>query len=224
MNCSIPMLILWLWLLRALSQSPLLSTVTSPRPLGECAALDILTLGNFQKPHTSGLVPHTLVTVAMRKDPSSMFFTTQTPSVQMISAVITCQSLATSTTRYSTTSVLVHYSCRGVACEQQPNNIQTLSYVHLFSFVCEETVNLYTSWDFIPGYSIFVDRITTNSILNPVTSQSGSCSACINDPALSNNPRFRPPSGCIGKSNNVRPTVHVLIKGAFRNKLVTVTF
>lgn len=197
-NCT-AMLILWLWLaVRALSQSPLFSTVSSPRSLGECAALNILTLGKPQKPHTSGLVPYTLVTIAMRRDPFSPFFTTQTPFVQIISAVITCQSLASSTNKYSTTSVLVHYTCRGIACEQQSNNVQTLSYVHLFSFVCEETVNLYTSWDFILGYSVFVDRITTNSISNPTISQSGSCAACVNDPALNHNPRFRPVSGCIG--------------------------
>lgn len=204
-SCSVAIILTWwLWLVPStLLQTPQLSAVTSPQSLGECATFDNLMLGNLVEPRTSGLVSRSLLAVAMRKDPSSIYHTTVTPSVQIISAVVTCQSLAIFATRYSTSSVLVHYTCRGVACEQRQENIQTLSYVHLFSFVCEESVNLYTTWDYVPGFSISIDRITTNTISNPNIASNGSCAFCINDPLFVKNPRFRPTSGCLGMCNNV---------------------
>lgn len=200
-SCCIAKLTWWLWLVpRTLLQTPQLSAVISPRSLGECATFDVLMLGNHEEPSTTGLVSRSLLAAAMRRHQSSLFHTTENPSVQIMSAVVTCQSLALPTTRYSTTSVLVRYTCRGIACEQRPTNIQTLTYVHLFSFVCEESVNLYTTWDYVPGFRVFVDRITTNTIAHPNIAGNGSCASCINDPSLVEleNPRFNSASGCLG--------------------------
>jgi hypothetical protein len=192
-------LVWWLWLIpRTLLQTPLLSVVISPRSLGECAPLDLLMLGNQDLPTSSGLVSQSLLKVAMMRDQSSVYYTTTPPSVQILNAVVTCQSLALTARRYSTSSVLVHYTCSGVACHQISHSIQRLNYVHLFSFVCKESVNLYTGWDYVPGYNVQIDRLTSNTISSASLAREGSCELCINYPSLIKHPRFHPASGCLG--------------------------
>jgi hypothetical protein len=191
--------LLW-WLLliiRALSQIPELSTNARPWLFGRCTSLKRSLLGDFHHPSNSGLISHSLVTVA-KKNQSSIYYTTELPSVRVFHAVRTCQSHDVSLSKYNTASFLVSYTCRGVACEQPSDNIQATRYVHLFSFACH-TTNRYTTWDFIPGYEVHIDRTTTNSISNPVATASGSCSLCSNDPALKSNPLFNLVTGCICK-------------------------
>lgn len=188
-NCEGYIAVLMLIIPMVASQLPQLSTI--PKMLGECAAISILMLGNTDKPDTKGLVPSSLVAIAMKMDQYSLYYTTQAPSVQIMNAVVTCQSLAVHVPRYSTTSVLVDYTCSGVACEQLPDNLQSVSYVHLFSFICENTTNVW-----VPGS---INRTTTNSISNPVTSLYGLCSLCTNNSTLISITRFDSVTGCVGK-------------------------
>lgn len=178
---------------------PLLSDVRSPIPLGECAEFNHSVLGNHEQPDTSGLVPRALLDVAMRRNPSEIFYTNILPVVQIKNSVVTCQSLSRNTSKYSTSSVLVEYICTGIACEQSPSELQNLTYVHLFSFVCDSGTNQYTFWDYVLGYQLHVDRITTNAILNTTISAEGSCTLCSNDPTLTKDPLFSEVSGCLSK-------------------------
>lgn len=194
-------LIWWLFSIQlAVSQLPLLAYIVSPRLLGECLTLAISHLGNTANPDTNGLVPRSLVTIAMARDQTSIFYTTEVPPVQIMRGVVTCQSSAAYVSRYNTISVLVDYTCRGIACEQQPNDIKTVRYVHLFSFVCDGE---YTTWDYVPGYSIYVNRTTTNLISSPIITREGSCSLCSNDPTFIDTPRYDPVTACVGKFNYI---------------------
>lgn len=177
---------------------PLFSTVTIPPLIGNCVSLETSELGTLNIASTRGLVSKGLVTVAMRRDMSSVYHTSQRPLVRIVRAVRTCQSRAIDESWFNTASFLVSYTCSGIACEQLPDDVRTLSYVHLFSFVCQNGSNVYTTWDYVTGYDIHINRTTTNSVSNLVTTLDGSCVLCTNDPALDVNPRFDPITGCVG--------------------------
>lgn len=194
-------ILVW-WLLSipvAISQLPLLANVVSPRLLGECTPLAVSILGNTGNPGTNGLIPRSLVAIATARDRTSIYYTTKTPSVQIVRVAVTCQSSAPHISMYNTISVLVNYTCSGVACEQQPNSVRTIHYVHLFSFVCDSSNSQYTLWDYVPGYSVYVNRTTNNLMSNPTIASEGSCSLCSNDPSFVDNPRFEPVTGCVGE-------------------------
>ena len=177
------------------SQVPQLSNVTAP-PFGEgCFTLKPSMLGNLNALTSSGLVAQSLLAVAMNRDQSSIYHTSQYPLVQIVDAVRTCESLAVFGHLYNTASFLVSYLCKGVACEQAAISTNSKAYIHLFSFVCERGPNLYRTWDFVPGYSVFVNRTTKNSISSPVTATSGQCTLCITG---SKEPGFDPVTGCLG--------------------------
>ena len=178
---------------------PLLSVVRSLGSLGECAEFDSSALGNHKQPAKSGLVPRALLEVAMRRDPSAMLYTDTLPVVQIVDSVVTCQSLSHNTSTYSTSSVLVQYTCRGIACEQLSHDLRNLTYVHLFSFVCDSETNQYTYWDNILGFSLHIDRMTPNAILHANVAAKGSCALCSNDPLFYKDFLFRPVLGCLGK-------------------------
>lgn len=187
----------WLLMVRTFSQLPQLSAITKPRLFGKCRSLEPFMLGEFQHPSRTGLVSYSLVAIA-RRDQSQAYLTTQFPSVQIVSAVRTCQSRDVLIAEYNTASFLVSYTCKGIACEQPPDNVRIVSYVHLFSFVCQRN-HQYTVWNHVPGYDVHINRTTTNSISNPTTTLSGSCALCTTDPIFYNNPHFDPVTGCIGE-------------------------
>ena len=197
-RCASGMLFWWfLFAIKVLAQLPELSVIARPGLFGRCTSLESSMLGDFHYPSTLGLVPHSLMAIA-RRDQYSRYYTTELPSVRVMSAVRTCQSHDVSVSKYNTASFLISYSCRGIACNQPPGEVQNRTYVHLFSFICRNS-NHYTSWDFIPGFEVHINRSTTNSISKPVTTLSGSCTLCTNDPAFNHNPQFDPVTGCICK-------------------------
>lgn len=162
--------------------------------VGECLPLDPSLLGSQETPSDEGLVSSSLLSIASRRIQDSIYYTDQLPFVKITSAVRTCQSLAVTQSKKNTVTFLVDYTCSGVACEQLPESVATQRYVHLFSYVCQHQSNTYSSWD-----NFYINRNTTNSISNPVTTADGKCVYCTIDPGLNNNPRFDPVTGCFGK-------------------------
>lgn len=192
------MFLLWLiFTVRSFSHLPSPSVTARPGLFGRCASLESSMLGDFHYPSTSGLVPHSLMAIA-RRDQSSRYYTIKLPLVQVLSAVHTCQSHDVSLSKYTSASFLVNYICSGIACKQPPDEVRNISYVHLFSFICQNS-NQYASWDSLPGYEVHINRSVTNSISKPVTAPSGSCTLCTNDPAFIYHPQFDPITGCICK-------------------------
>ena len=209
-----PVSVLLLWLLPGLSWAairrgkrrgvfpPTYSIVRGPS-LGNCSSIESSVLGGLFTPSTSGLVPSTLLAIASRRDLTSGFRTDQPPAVQILGIVPICESFDVERFKFNTVTVLVRYTCIGVACEQLPQATRTLTYVHLFSFVCQD--GAYTTWDSIyPEYNLHLNRTTTYSFTDPRVARNGSCALCTNDPEYflqgdRDNSRYDPVTGCVGK-------------------------
>lgn len=163
---------------------------------GSCGHLEISQLGSFGEPSISGLVPSNLQYSAQERSEDDPFYTMDYPLVRINSAVITCESRSPMRTGYGTVSVIVEFTCIGVACEQ--TQLQNRTYSHLFSFVCRPGGTIYETQMSIDGFraSIYLD--TTNSVSNTVTASDGSCVLCTNDISVQTDPRFQQETGCLG--------------------------
>lgn len=171
---------------------------SSSETLGNCVDIEsqLNLLGGQTQPSTDGLIPRNLLVVAQDDhSPSDEYYTTQRPEVVVHSAKITCGSdTPFRNNTFGTVSLLVNYSCRGVACQQRPSEVRSMLYLHQFAFVCETRSNSFTLYSQIAGYAAPVQRSTTNRIHDTVVADAGSCRRCgINPSPVANYDRL---TGC----------------------------
>ena len=191
-------------------QLPRLSHVYELSVVGVCEGHNILEermdlLGSVGKAGTGGLVAQSLRLNAINGGKGSPFYTVDLPQVQILAVKQTCTSKYIQPNRGNQTfAALIDYTCRGVACHQNENQIRTLRYVHLFSFFCLPAP------DFRPGlYSqlviggvqqlpVIVDRDPPNTLDNPIVSPFGSCSQCRVQPPSLRDENYNPATACNG--------------------------
>ena len=152
---------------------------------------------------SGGIVAHYLRAVAMSLSRDNEFYTDSVPFVRIFRVRQTCASKFVYVTGGNQTfAALIEYSCRGVACRQRANETRTMTYQHLFSFVCM----VYSPGG--PGlvtqlprlrYVLYVDRNPNNSIVTTVTAPSGSCELCRVLPPNLRNENYDPATGCNSK-------------------------
>ena len=163
---------------------------------GSCGHLEISQLGSFGEPSISGLVPSNLQHSAQERSQGDPLYTMDYPLVRINSAVITCESRSTMRIGYGTVSVIVEFTCRGVACQQF--QVRNRTYSHLFSFVCRPGGAIYETQMSIDGFRASINRDTTNSVSNTVTASDDSCMLCTNDISVQTDSRFQQETGCLG--------------------------
>ena len=167
--------IVWWVLLQAVSgQRPILGFRYTYLQVGICRGDNYLVkaqydLGTSSKAETRGALATYLRTEARALSRDNEFYTNSRPEVQIIAVKQTCAS------RYAyvrggnqTFAALIKYTCRGVACRQRANETRTLTYQHLFSFVCLRYTSkpgLITQLPRLSRHKIYVDRRPQNSIV-----------------------------------------------------------
>lgn len=179
----------------ALIVTPQLSAQRSDL-FGSCGHLEISQLGSFAEPSTSGLVPSNHQYSAQERVQDDPFYTMDYPFVRINSAVITCESRSPMRIGYGTVSVIVEFTCIGVACGQ--TQLENTTYSHLFSFVCRPGVSIYEIQTSIDGFRASINQDTTNSVSNTITASDDSCMLCTNDISVQTDPRFQQETGCFG--------------------------
>ena len=187
-------LVLVLWISLTLVAYPLTPEESFSLPdYGSCGRFNLSLLGKSEAPSQLGLVAKNLHFFAP--------FNTPLPLIQIKRAIRTCESLSLSRNEYVTVTVLVWYTCTGIACGKASYEDGSSDvYMHLFSFACNSK-NTYSTLDFFAQHP-FVNRSTTNSGFT--RSRPGSCTLCTVDPALQDHPnmssKYYPVTGCLGTS------------------------
>ena len=142
--------------------------------LGACANLtsagEVHQLGSQSEPSQEGLVAQALLEDAARTE----FATKTLPSVLILRFKTLCVSYAPgrynqSDRKYTSTGVLVFFTCAGVACLQQSESIFTRTYQSLFSFVCTAN-NTYATYGHLERVGVItqVDRDTRSNFQNTI--------------------------------------------------------
>lgn len=193
-------IVLWTLLIPVVvSQLPMYSTSTSSYTTGNCADPEsqpsLLELGGRFLPTTDGLISQQLLVTAQDDySPGNDYYTMELPEVLILSSRITCKSDSPfRNDTFGSIALLVSYSCRGVACRQRSSEVQTLTYLHQFAFVCDASMDSFTTYGQIGGYST-VDRSTSNNIVDTTIADAGSCRRC--GITLLDFPDHDPVTGC----------------------------
>lgn len=207
MRSGIPQFIIlfWQWICLDAFVGPQESAWLLKSTFGSCGWFqNFYDLGVFGgEPAQYGLVAQNLQFLAHTDyDSESMFYTLEYPRVRIISASIVCASRALQIDRYSTLTLRIHYSCRGVACGQEPSDVMYRQYTHLFSFACTVDGSRYTTLDHFMRHPYVNRSDQLNADQNSGALTSYPCSLCTVDPSVRDSPhtgpRFRPETGCVG--------------------------
>ena len=200
------LILFWQWISINAFVGPQESAWLLKNTFGSCEWFqNVYELGVFGgEPAQHGLVAQNLHFLAHTDYANgSRLFTLEYPHVLIISATIVCASRALLIDHYSTLTLRIQYSCRGVACGQEPSDVKYRQYTHLFSFACTVDGTRYTTLDHFMKHP-YINR--SEQLIDDHGSgvlTSYPCRLCSVDPNIRNSPhtgpRFRPETGCVGK-------------------------
>ena len=216
-------IILWWVLLQAVSgQNPFLSFRYGEQQVGSCLGSNYLedrgkwSVGTSSRAETRGALAKSLRAVARTLSRNNEFYTDSLPQVRIVTVKQICASRYAYDRGNQTFAALIKYTCRGVACRQRANETRTLTYQHLFSFVCLRYTSkpgLITQLPRLSRHKIYVDRRPQNSIVTTKTAPFGSCELCRVLPPNLWHDDYDPATGCNSKMPLAKIQTSIILLG-----------